>query len=204
MGGTLTALRGRGRNSTQTSRPLRAVGVPPRQLIFQQAMPLRIKCPSGHSLIVSESRAGQTFRCPKCQAEVRVPPKELPAPPDEHPARVKPPAPPQVKKPFASSAPVLPPPAPLAKEALPPPKSATLAVPAPTTPAKAPVPPPLPEAAAKEVPVSKPSQPVAPPVPVPEPEPAAPPPHRDAYEFERAVQLLLSERSYSCECSDAR
>ncbi|MFN0018716.1 MAG: hypothetical protein ACKVP0_10690 [Pirellulaceae bacterium] len=36
-------------------------------------MPLRIKCPSGHSLIVSESRAGQSFRCPKCQGEVRVP-----------------------------------------------------------------------------------------------------------------------------------
>src|SRR4051812_23616333 len=36
-------------------------------------MPLRIKCPSGHSLIVSESRAGQTFRCPKCSREVKVP-----------------------------------------------------------------------------------------------------------------------------------
>ncbi|MCE9527403.1 MAG: hypothetical protein K8R36_15275, partial [Planctomycetales bacterium] len=125
-------------------------------------MPLRIKCPSGHSLIVSESRAGQTFRCPKCQAEVRVPAKEVPAPPAENPVPVKPPLASETKRP----------PVPLAKETLQAPKTATLSVPAPPAPPKPPVPPPLPGVIAEEVAVSEPP-PVAP--PVQEPEPAAPP-----------------------------
>jgi hypothetical protein len=36
-------------------------------------MPLRIKCSSGHTLIVPDDRAGRRLRCPRCQAEVVVP-----------------------------------------------------------------------------------------------------------------------------------
>jgi hypothetical protein len=37
-------------------------------------MPLRISCPEGHTLVVSQARAGQTLRCPKCNARIVVPP----------------------------------------------------------------------------------------------------------------------------------
>lgn len=36
-------------------------------------MPFRVKCPSGHNLMVPDSRAGKTVRCPKCEADVQVP-----------------------------------------------------------------------------------------------------------------------------------
>ena len=36
-------------------------------------MPLRIKCPTGHTLIVPEDRAGRTVRCPRCEQAVVVP-----------------------------------------------------------------------------------------------------------------------------------
>ena len=85
-------------------------------------MPLRIKCPSGHSLIVSESRAGQAFRCPKCQGEVRVPGEAVkPLPPitarptEEKLAAAKPPVlekKPIVKPPAAKQPPVPLPPLP--------------------------------------------------------------------------------------------
>jgi hypothetical protein len=41
-------------------------------------MPLRISCPEGHTLVVSQARAGSTLRCPKCSAPIVVPP---PVPP---------------------------------------------------------------------------------------------------------------------------
>ena len=85
-------------------------------------MPLRIKCPSGHSLIVSESRAGQAFRCPKCQGEVRMPgeavkppPSITARPPEEKLAAAKPPVlekKPIVKPPAAKQPPVPLPPLP--------------------------------------------------------------------------------------------
>lgn len=37
-------------------------------------MPLRIACPEGHTLVVSQARAGQTLRCPKCDARIVIPP----------------------------------------------------------------------------------------------------------------------------------
>ena len=37
-------------------------------------MPLRISCPEGHTLIVSQARAGQSLRCPKCDARIVIPP----------------------------------------------------------------------------------------------------------------------------------
>lgn len=37
-------------------------------------MPLRISCPEGHTLVVSQARAGQALRCPKCSARIVVPP----------------------------------------------------------------------------------------------------------------------------------
>ena len=36
-------------------------------------MPLRVKCPTGHTLIVPDDRAGRTLRCPRCEASVVVP-----------------------------------------------------------------------------------------------------------------------------------
>jgi hypothetical protein len=36
-------------------------------------MPLRVKCPAGHKLIVPDDRAGRTLRCPRCGADVVVP-----------------------------------------------------------------------------------------------------------------------------------
>jgi hypothetical protein len=36
-------------------------------------MPFRIKCPSGHTLIVPSDRAGRTLRCPRCEEPVVVP-----------------------------------------------------------------------------------------------------------------------------------
>jgi hypothetical protein len=36
-------------------------------------MPQRIKCPTGHSLIVADDRAGRTLRCPRCGESVLVP-----------------------------------------------------------------------------------------------------------------------------------
>ena len=36
-------------------------------------MPLRIKCPSGHTLIVPDDRAGRTLTCPRCDQSVVVP-----------------------------------------------------------------------------------------------------------------------------------
>lgn len=38
-------------------------------------MPLRILCPQGHALVVSQARGGSTLRCPKCGASVVVPPE---------------------------------------------------------------------------------------------------------------------------------
>lgn len=59
-------------------------------------MPLRIKCPTGHTLIVPEDRAGRTLRCPRCEQAVVVPGKasgSVPAktsggrlPPDDAPS----------------------------------------------------------------------------------------------------------------------
>ena len=37
-------------------------------------MTLRISCPEGHTLIVSQARAGQSLRCPKCDARIVIPP----------------------------------------------------------------------------------------------------------------------------------
>jgi hypothetical protein len=37
-------------------------------------MPLRISCPEGHTLVVSQARAGQALFCPKCNARIVVPP----------------------------------------------------------------------------------------------------------------------------------
>ncbi len=42
-------------------------------------MPLRISCPEGHTLVVSQARAGSTLRCPKCSARIVVP--SAPPPP---------------------------------------------------------------------------------------------------------------------------
>ncbi|MGV3606393.1 MAG: hypothetical protein ACO1RA_08285 [Planctomycetaceae bacterium] len=42
-------------------------------------MPFRVKCPSGHNLMVPDSRAGKSVRCPKCEAEVQVPERMQPA-----------------------------------------------------------------------------------------------------------------------------
>ena len=39
-------------------------------------MPLRVKCPAGHKLIVPDDRAGRTLRCPRCGEEVVVPGEE--------------------------------------------------------------------------------------------------------------------------------
>src|SRR5262245_54144728 len=36
-------------------------------------MPLRIKCPTGHTLIVPDDRAGRTLKCPRCDQSVVVP-----------------------------------------------------------------------------------------------------------------------------------
>jgi len=36
-------------------------------------MPLRIKCPTGHTLIVPDDRAGRTLQCPRCDQPVVVP-----------------------------------------------------------------------------------------------------------------------------------
>jgi hypothetical protein len=36
-------------------------------------MPLRIKCPTGHTLIVPDDRAGRTLKCPRCDRDVVVP-----------------------------------------------------------------------------------------------------------------------------------
>lgn len=36
-------------------------------------MPFRMKCSAGHSLIVPDSRAGKTVRCPRCEVLVEVP-----------------------------------------------------------------------------------------------------------------------------------
>ena len=36
-------------------------------------MPLRIKCPTGHTLIVPDDRAGRTLKCPRCDQSVIVP-----------------------------------------------------------------------------------------------------------------------------------
>jgi hypothetical protein len=36
-------------------------------------MPLRVKCPAGHALIVPDDRAGRTLRCPRCGESVVVP-----------------------------------------------------------------------------------------------------------------------------------
>ena len=36
-------------------------------------MPLRIKCPTGHTLIVPDDRAGRTLECPRCHEAVVVP-----------------------------------------------------------------------------------------------------------------------------------
>ena len=36
-------------------------------------MPLRIVCPQGHTLVVSQARAGATLRCPRCESRVTVP-----------------------------------------------------------------------------------------------------------------------------------
>ncbi|MCI0360861.1 MAG: hypothetical protein L0211_20470 [Planctomycetaceae bacterium] len=36
-------------------------------------MPLRIKCPTGHTLIVPDDRAGRTLKCPRCDLAVVVP-----------------------------------------------------------------------------------------------------------------------------------
>jgi hypothetical protein len=36
-------------------------------------MPLRIKCPNGHTLIVPDDRAGRTLKCPRCDQPVVVP-----------------------------------------------------------------------------------------------------------------------------------
>ena len=37
-------------------------------------MPLRISCPEGHTLVVSQARAGSTLRCPKCSLPIVIPP----------------------------------------------------------------------------------------------------------------------------------
>ena len=39
-------------------------------------MPLRIKCPTGHTLIVPDDRAGRTLTCPRCDQPVVVPEPE--------------------------------------------------------------------------------------------------------------------------------
>lgn len=61
-------------------------------------MPIRIKCPAGHTLVISDARRGQTLRCPKCQGEVlvplaeeaeRVPPQPQPAAPIKLPQSVE-------------------------------------------------------------------------------------------------------------------
>jgi hypothetical protein len=39
-------------------------------------MPLRIKCPTGHTLIVPDDRAGRTLTCPRCDQPVVVPAPE--------------------------------------------------------------------------------------------------------------------------------
>ncbi|MDX1947092.1 MAG: hypothetical protein SFU86_16960 [Pirellulaceae bacterium] len=46
-------------------------------------MPLRIKCPTGHTLIVPDDRAGRTLRCPRCGEAVVVPGGEGQAAPRE-------------------------------------------------------------------------------------------------------------------------
>ena len=40
-------------------------------------MPLRVRCPAGHKLIVPDDRAGRTLRCPRCGEEVVVPGGEV-------------------------------------------------------------------------------------------------------------------------------
>jgi hypothetical protein len=39
-------------------------------------MPLRIKCPTGHTLIVPDDRVGRTLQCPRCDQPVVVPEPE--------------------------------------------------------------------------------------------------------------------------------
>lgn len=41
-----------------------------------EGMPLRIKCPTGHTLIVPDDRAGRTLTCPRCDQPVVVPEPE--------------------------------------------------------------------------------------------------------------------------------
>ncbi|MGI8977873.1 MAG: hypothetical protein ACR2FY_01465 [Pirellulaceae bacterium] len=123
-------------------------------------MPLRIKCPSGHSLIVSESRAGQTFRCPKCQGEVRVPGESPTKPPPPVASRPPEEMKPQATQPAFESKPVVKPPV-TKQPPLPPPKEkdrwrkeepttpvAAAAFKPPITP---PPPPPIPTAPAREI-----------------------------------------------------
>ncbi|HEX5103619.1 MAG TPA: hypothetical protein VFV87_07410, partial [Pirellulaceae bacterium] len=36
-------------------------------------MPLRVRCPTGHKLIVPDDRAGRSLRCPRCGEVTQVP-----------------------------------------------------------------------------------------------------------------------------------
>jgi hypothetical protein len=42
-----------------------------------KCMPLRIRCPSGHKLIVPDDRAGRSLRCPRCGQVTQVPAEEV-------------------------------------------------------------------------------------------------------------------------------
>src|SRR5688572_12575630 len=43
-------------------------------------MPLRVKCPTGHKLIVPDDRAGRSLRCPRCGQVTVVPGERIERP----------------------------------------------------------------------------------------------------------------------------
>lgn len=136
-------------------------------------MPFRIKCPSGHTLIVPSDRAGRTLRCPRCEEPVIVPALTAAAgntavkvpeksPPMAVPAVVPPPiAPPPVIEP-------VPPPVVHAKREVAPPPIVS-----------PPKPPPLPP---QPLPPRAPSPPISQPKPLAE-QPQVTLPPADAPEF---------------------
>jgi hypothetical protein len=114
-------------------------------------MPLRIKCPTGHTLIVPDDRAGRTLRCPRCSQAVVVPgqkPETAVEPRVPPPLPIGPPPLRAAELPPVGSAPVeLPPPLPLIEQPTPPPFEPAGAVP-----------PPLPAATLAEEPPPAPSE----------------------------------------------
>lgn len=105
-------------------------------------MPLRIACPEGHALIVSQARCGSTLRCPKCGAPVTIPGRpEQPAFAAANAAAVAATSKPSPRTPAAETAPFPEPePPPVARPKVvepppvwsPPPKSRAVVEPAPS------------------------------------------------------------------------